>query len=41
LVNLGGGTYEGAITLINEAKKSVFEQFGIELELEIEIVARH
>jgi UDP-N-acetylmuramate dehydrogenase len=41
LVNLGGGTYEEAITLINEAKKSVFEQFGIELELEIEIVARH
>ncbi|MDR2081183.1 MAG: UDP-N-acetylmuramate dehydrogenase, partial [Campylobacteraceae bacterium] len=38
LVNLGGGVYEEAVTLINEAKKAVFEKFGVRLELEIEII---
>jgi UDP-N-acetylmuramate dehydrogenase len=38
LVNLGGGIYEEAITLIDEARRAVFEKFGIRLELEIEIV---
>jgi UDP-N-acetylmuramate dehydrogenase len=40
LVNLGGGVYEEAITLIGEARKAVFERFGIRLELEIEIVCK-
>jgi UDP-N-acetylmuramate dehydrogenase len=38
LVNLGSGVYEEAITLIDEAKRIVFERFGIKLEIEIEIV---
>jgi UDP-N-acetylmuramate dehydrogenase len=38
LVNLDNGSFEDAITLINEAKKRVFEQFGIMLELEIKIL---
>jgi UDP-N-acetylmuramate dehydrogenase len=38
LVNLGGGTYEEAIKLIDLAKKRVFEKSGINLELEIKIV---
>ncbi|MDR3346139.1 MAG: UDP-N-acetylmuramate dehydrogenase [Campylobacteraceae bacterium] len=38
LINLGGGTFEEAITLIKAAQKAVFEHFGIELELEIKIV---
>ncbi|WP_331774868.1 UDP-N-acetylmuramate dehydrogenase [Sulfurospirillum sp. 1612] len=38
LVNLGGGTYEEAITLIEEAKRRVFEKYGIDLELEIKIL---
>lgn len=38
LVNLGGGTYEDALFLINLAKKRVFESFGIELEEEIIIL---
>ena len=38
LVNLGGGTFEDAIKLINEAKKRVYEQFGVKLELEIEVL---
>ncbi|MDR1615326.1 MAG: UDP-N-acetylmuramate dehydrogenase [Campylobacteraceae bacterium] len=40
LVNLGGGTYEEAITLITAAHKAVFEKFGIKLELEIKIVSK-
>ena len=35
LVNLGGGTYDEAIKLINLAKKKVKAEFHIELELEI------
>jgi len=37
-VNIGGGTFEDMMFLINEAKKRVFEEEGIELELEIKIV---
>ncbi len=35
LVNLGGGSYEDAIILIQEAKNRVLERFGILLEEEI------
>ena len=38
LVNLGNGTFEDAIKLIELAKRKVFEKSGIELELEIKIV---
>lgn len=40
LVNCGGGTFEDAIALIQEAKDEVFKKFGINLELEIQIVDR-
>ncbi len=39
LVNLGGGTYDEAITLINLAKERVMERFGIPLEEEIKILS--
>ncbi len=35
LVNLGGGTYEDAITLITTVKEEVFKRFGVKLEEEI------
>ncbi len=38
LVNLGGGTFEDAITLIEKAKKKVLEKSGINLELEIVVL---
>jgi len=38
LINLGGGTFDSAMWLINEAKKRVFDKFGKKLELEIKIV---
>ena len=38
LVNLGGGTYEEAITLIELAKHEVEKQFGVKLEKEIRIL---
>ena len=38
LVNLGGGTFEDAITLINTVKEEVFSRFGIRLEEEIIIL---
>ena len=38
LVNYGEGTFEDAISLINLAKKRVFEKFGVELELEIVVL---
>ncbi|HFC03875.1 MAG TPA: UDP-N-acetylmuramate dehydrogenase [Nitratifractor salsuginis] len=38
LVNLGGGTYDEAIALINLAKERVMEHFGIPLEEEIKIL---
>ena len=38
LVNLGNGTFEDAIKLINIAKSRVKEQFNIDLEEEIKIV---
>lgn len=38
LVNLGGGTFEEAITLINLAKKKVKEKSGVDLEEEIIIL---
>jgi len=37
-VNIGGGTYEDMIYLINEAKKRVYEKFGIKLQEEIIIL---
>ncbi len=38
LVNLGGGTYKDAITLIELAKQEVEKQFGVKLEEEIRIL---
>jgi len=38
LIHCGGGSYEDAIWLINKAKKMVYEAFGIELELEIQLL---
>ncbi len=38
LVNHKKATFDDAIFLINEAKKRVFEEFGINLECEIQIV---
>ena len=37
-VNIGGGSFEDMISLINLAKKRVFETFGIILEEEIKIL---
>lgn len=37
-VNLGNGTFEDMIYLINLAKKRVYEKFGIKLEEEIKII---
>ena len=37
-VNIGGGSFEDMIYLINLAKKRVFEEFGINLEEEIKII---
>ncbi len=37
-VNIGGGSFEDMLYLINLAKKRVFEEFGIRLEEEIVIV---
>ena len=38
LVNTGDGKFEDALFLIKEAQKRVYENFGIHLELEIEIL---
>jgi UDP-N-acetylmuramate dehydrogenase len=38
LVNLGGGTYDEAIELIDDAQKSVLQKFGVKLELEIIVI---
>ena len=38
LVNMGGGTFDEAIKLINLAKQKVKEKFDIDLELEIQIL---
>ena len=38
LVNIGGGTFDESIELINLAQEKVIKEFGIELELEIEII---
>jgi len=38
LVNYGEGTFKDAISLINLAKKSIFEKFGVKLELEIVVL---
>jgi len=37
-VNTGNGTFEDMLCLINEAKKRVYEKFGIALEEEIKII---
>lgn len=39
LVNLGGGSFEDALALIELAKKRVFEAFGIMLECEVQIIS--
>lgn len=38
LVNLGAGEFDDALWLIDEAKRRVFEQFGVTLEREVKIV---
>ncbi|MDR2342339.1 MAG: UDP-N-acetylmuramate dehydrogenase [Campylobacteraceae bacterium] len=38
LINLGDGTYDEAIELIDEAKKSILQKFGVRLELEIIVI---
>ena len=38
LVNLGSGTYDEAMALISMAKERVFDEFGIRLELEVEVL---
>ena len=38
LVNLGKATFEDALSLLEEAKRNVFEEFGIALENEVQIV---
>jgi len=38
LVNLGGGTYQEATFLIDEAKKKIYEKFNIEIEEEIIVI---
>ncbi len=38
LINLGGGTFDEAMALIDEAKRRVFEEFGIELREEVIIL---
>ncbi|WP_201352356.1 UDP-N-acetylmuramate dehydrogenase [Hydrogenimonas urashimensis] len=38
LVNLGGGSFEDAMALIDLARRRVWKQFGVELSLEIKIV---
>lgn len=38
LANYGEGTFEDAMSCINEAKKLVKEQFGIDLEVEIVVI---
>ncbi len=38
LVNLGGGVYEEVVKIIREAKRRVFESFGIVLEEEVKLV---
>ena len=40
LVNCGGGTFEDAMSLIEEAKKRVYKEFGISLECEVMILDR-
>jgi len=37
-VNTGGGTFEDMLYLVNEAKKRVYEEFGIKLQEEIKII---
>ena len=38
LINYGGGTFDEALSLINLAKKRVFENFGVNLETEVVIL---
>ncbi len=38
LVNLGRATYEQALKIIQEAKRRVYESFGVELEEEVRLV---
>ncbi len=38
LINLGGGSFEDVVRIIQEAKRRVFEEFGITLEEEVRLV---
>ena len=38
LVNLGKGSFEDAITLLEEAERRVYESFGVTLEREVRVV---
>jgi len=38
LVNLGGGTFDEAIELVNLAKEKVFDKFKIELKEEVKVI---
>ncbi|MDW8433785.1 MAG: UDP-N-acetylmuramate dehydrogenase, partial [Aquificaceae bacterium] len=38
LVNLGGGTYQQVVKIIHEAKRRVYEEFGVNLEEEVKLV---
>ncbi len=38
LVNLGKGSFENAITLLEEAERRVYESFGVTLEREVRVV---
>ncbi len=38
LVNLGAGTFADAVALMEEARRRVFEQFGIMLENEVQVI---
>jgi UDP-N-acetylmuramate dehydrogenase len=37
-VNYGGGIYEDALSLINEAQQKIYETFGISLQCEVVIL---
>lgn len=41
LVNTGGGTYEDALWLINEAQSRVLQTFNIELQCEVVLIDNH
>ncbi len=38
LVNLGGGTFDEAIAVINHAKETIKKKFDVDLELEVKVI---